>query len=102
MLASFSIVPIGVGKELARKVAEVISLIADSGLDYKVGAMHTTIEGEPEAVLALIMKCHNRMKELAPRVLTTITIDDRKGAKGRLTGKVKAVEKILRRKLEHE
>jgi uncharacterized protein YqgV (UPF0045/DUF77 family) len=39
------------------------------------------------------------MMELAPRVLTTISIDDRKGATGRLKGKVEDVEKQLGKKL---
>jgi uncharacterized protein YqgV (UPF0045/DUF77 family) len=42
------------------------------------------------------------MLELAPRVMTNITIDERKGATGRLTGKVKDVEELLGKKLERE
>jgi uncharacterized protein (TIGR00106 family) len=102
MLASFSIVPIGVGEELKSQVAAVIDLIDRSGLSYKLGAMQTTVEGDPEAVMALIMKCHEKMKEKVPRVLTSITIDDRKGAEGRLEGKVKDVESVLGRKVSHE
>jgi len=102
MVASFSIVPIGVGEELAEYVAGVIDLIAKSGLPYKLGAMQTTVEGEPEEVMALIMRCHKHMMEKAPRVLTHIAIDDRRGAKGRLEGKVKDVEKVLGREVTHE
>jgi uncharacterized protein YqgV (UPF0045/DUF77 family) len=64
--------------------------------------MNTTIEGEPDEVMAVIMRCHRRMLELAPRVMTNITIDERKGATGRLTGKVKDVEELLGKKLERE
>ena len=52
MLASFSVVPIGVGEELKTQVAEVVGLIRDSGLAYRLGAMQTTVEGEPDAVFA--------------------------------------------------
>jgi uncharacterized protein (TIGR00106 family) len=102
MLASFSIVPIGVGEELSAPIAEIVALIDKSGLDYKLGAMQTTVEGKQEAVMSLIMKCHNRMREVAPRVLTSITIDDRKGSTGRLTGKVADVEKVLQREVSRE
>jgi len=102
MLASFSVIPIGVGEELKTHVAAVIDLIDRSGLDYKLGAMQTTVEGDPEAVMALILKCHAKMKEAAPRVLTSITLDDRRGAEGRLEGKVRDVEAELGRKLAHE
>jgi len=46
-------------------------------------------------VLEVILQCHRRVLELAPRVLTSITLDDRKGATDRLHGKVRDVEQIL-------
>jgi uncharacterized protein YqgV (UPF0045/DUF77 family) len=50
----------------------------------------------------VIMHCHRRMLEFAPRVMTNITLDDRKGATGRIAGKVKDVEELLGKKLERE
>jgi uncharacterized protein (TIGR00106 family) len=102
MLASFSIVPIGVGEELREHIARVLNLVEKSGLPYKLGAMQTTVEGEADEVMALIMRCHKLMLEAAPRVLTHIAIDDRKGAGGRLEGKVKDVESVLGRGLSRE
>ncbi len=64
--------------------------------------MQTTVEGEEAEVMGLIMRCHRLMRELAPRVLTHIAIDDRRGATGRLEGKVADVEAVLGRKLAHE
>ena len=102
MLASFSVIPVGSGEELKELIAGVVDLIDKSGLPYKLGAMQTTIEGEPEKVMALIMQCHNALLEKSPRVLTHITIDDRRGAEGRLTGKVTDVEDVLGRRLSRE
>ena len=102
MLASFSVAPLGLGETLSEYVAQIISLIDKSGLDYRMGAMQTTVEGTQEEVMTLIMDCHNRMKEVAPRVLTSITIDDRKGATGRLTGKIADVEKVLGKNVSKE
>lgn len=102
MLASFSVVPLGVGEELKEHIARVLDLIEKSGLPYKLGAMQTTVEGEADQVLDLIMRCHRLMLAEAPRVLTHIAIDDRKGAVGRLEGKVADVESVLDRKLSHE
>lgn len=95
MLASFSVVPVGVGEELKKYVADIIRIIDASGLDYRLGAMETTVEGDPAEVWDVIRKCHERMRELSPRVLTHVAIDDRAGAAGRLTGKVEDVRKIL-------
>jgi uncharacterized protein (TIGR00106 family) len=99
MLASFAVIPLGIGEELKTQVAQVIDLIDKSGLNYRTGAMQTTIEGEMDEVLDLVMKCHRLMKTLAPRVLTTITLDDRDDASNRLTGKVQDVEQVLGRKV---
>ncbi len=102
MIASFSVVPIGLGEELSAKIAELVPIIEQSGLDYVMGAMQTTVEGDPEKVIAVIMECHRHMRTLAPRVLTHITIDDREGATGRLTGKVRDVEAVLGRPVRRE
>ena len=102
MLASFSVVPIGVGEELKEHVADILEMIDESGLSYKLGAMQTTVEGDQAEVMQLIMACHGRMLERAPRVLTSITIDDRKGAEGRLAGKVRDVEETLGKELSRE
>ncbi|MCD6378850.1 thiamine-binding protein, partial [bacterium] len=70
MLASFSVAPLGLGETLSEYVAQIILLIDKSGLNYRMGAMQTTVEGTQEEVMTLIMDCHNLMKEVAPRVLT--------------------------------
>ena len=102
MLASFSMVPVGAGEELKELVADILDIIDKSGIKYTLGAMQTTLEGDEEEVMTLIMKCHRHMREAAPRVLTHITIDDRPGARERLAGKVSDVEEVLGRRLSHE
>lgn len=102
MLASFSVVPLGGSEAVRHQVAAALAIVADSGLPYALGAMQTTVEGDEAEVMALIMCCHRRVRELCPRVLTHITIDDRADATDRLAGKVRAVEEVLGRTLRHE
>jgi uncharacterized protein (TIGR00106 family) len=93
MLAEFSVVPLDKGAEgLSRYVAKSLEIIQTSGLDYEIHAMGTLVEGPSEEVWAVIRKCHDNMALMSGRVVTTIKIDDRKGASGRIKGKVKAVE----------
>jgi len=99
MLASFSVVPMDVPGGVKHLIAEALKIVDSSGLPYELGPMHTTLEGEPEQVMEVIMRCHRRILELAPRVLTSITLDDRRGATGRLQGKVRDVEEILGKQL---
>ena len=96
MVASFTIIPVGNGEELKEKIAEIIKIIHDSGIDYKLGAMQTTVEGSWEEVMTVIKACHDKMLEISNRCLTSITIDDRTGFENRLTGKVTDVVNILK------
>jgi len=102
MLAGFSVVPVGYGEGISNLIAELVLIIEDSGLPYVLGPMQTTIEGEPEQVLDLIMKCHRHARKSSARVLTHITIDDRQGSTGRIEGKIKDVEEVLGRNLPNE
>lgn len=102
MLASFSVVPMGVTGGVKALVAEALRIVDASGLPYELGAMQTTLEGDEEQVMEVILRCHRRMLELAPRVLTHITLDDRRGATGRLEGKVQDVEEILGKPLRRQ
>jgi uncharacterized protein (TIGR00106 family) len=100
LLAEFSIFPIGSGVSLSRYVARSIELIQRSGLPYKVNAMGTVVEGDYDEVMALIKKCHMRMRKDNERVVTIIKIDDRKGKKDRLKGKVESIQKKVGFKIE--
>lgn len=102
MIASFAIVPLGVEGGVKRLVAEALSIVDRSGLAYKFGAMSTSIEGERDAVMKVILACHARVLELCPRVLTNITLDERTGYTNRLECKVADVEAVLGKKLPHE
>jgi len=93
MLAEFSVYPVGAGESLSRYVARSIKLIEDSGLPYKACPMGTVVEGEWDEVFALIKKCRDAIAQDTGRVVLHINVDDRKGAKGRLAGKIESVEK---------
>ena len=100
MIVNFTIVPIGKDSSLSAKVAEVLKIVSDSGVSYKLHSMGTILEGEWDEIMRLIKKCHKKILKDSDRVLTTITIDDRKGRTGRISGKVKSVEKKLGKKLK--
>jgi len=77
-------------------VAEMVKIIKKSGLDYQLGPMGTTVEGEPELVFDLIKTLHLAMRRHSHRITTSVKIDDDvRRPTGRLQGKVKAVEEKL-------
>ena len=101
MLAEFSIIPVGKDESLSKAIAEVLGLVDASGLPYKANAMSTIVEGEWDAVMGLIKKCHDAAARTAPRLLSHITIDFRPGKPlDRLEGKLKSVEERLGRELK--
>ena len=101
MLVEFSIVPIGMGESVSQYVAECMKIVEDSSLRYKINPMGTVVEGEYDEVMALVKRCHMKVIEMCPRVITTIKIDDRKGAKGTIDKKIQSVEQKLGKKLEN-
>lgn len=100
MLIEFSIVPIGSGSSIGDRLAEVLKIVDESGLPYKVNPMGTVVEGEWDELFRLVKKCHETLSKKEERVLTTITVDDRKGKPNRLEEKVKSVEKRLGKQLK--
>jgi uncharacterized protein (TIGR00106 family) len=99
MLAIFSTFPTDKGDSISGEVAEVIEIIIKSGLPYQTTAMGTIVEGEWDQVMELVKNCHCKLREKSRRVYTKISIDDREGANGRLTGKIDSIEKKLGRKV---
>ena len=99
MIIGFSIVPIGSGSSIGDRLAEVLRIVDESGLPYKVNPMGTVVEGEWDELFRLVKKCQETLMKKEERVLTTITVDDRKGRRNRLEEKVKSVEKRLGRQL---
>jgi uncharacterized protein (TIGR00106 family) len=82
-------------------VARVIDIIDKSGLPYKLTAMATVIEGEWDRVMEVLNKARLMLRRRGhQRIYISITIDDRKGARNRLTGKVKSVEDKLGREVK--
>jgi uncharacterized protein (TIGR00106 family) len=80
-------------------VARVIDIIDKSGLPYKLGPMSTTIEGNWEPVMKVINRARLMLRKKHSRVYIVLTIDDRKGARKRITGKIDSVERKLGREV---
>lgn len=97
ILLEFSIYPIGKGESLSKHVAKSIDIVSKSKLPYKVGPMGTCLEGNWDEVFAVVKKCFNRMKKTSNRIDIHIKADYRKGRRRAIEGKIKSVEKKLRR-----
>ncbi len=99
MIANISIFPVGKSVSLSPYVAKALTEIEKSGLDYRLTAMGTIVEGDWDPVMKLIKKMRDGMLKDSERIYLNIIIDDRKDKRRRLESKVKAVEQVLQKTL---
>jgi len=100
VLLEFSMSPFGKGESLSKYVAPSLEIIDKSGLDYRLNPMGTVLEGEWHEVMDVVTRCYEQMKKDCPRISVNIKIDYRESKTGRLTSKVKSVEKRIGRTLK--
>ena len=100
VLLELSFTPLGAGESVGKYVARSVEIIEQSGLDYRLHAMGTVIEGEMDQVLEVVKKCYEAMAEDCNRISCTMKMDYRKGYQGRLDSKVASIEETLGRKLK--
>lgn len=100
VLLDFSMVPVGQGESIAPFVARCLDIVAQSGLDYRLHAMGTILEGEWEQVFAVVQRCFEALQPDCQRLLCTIKVDYRQGPAGRLHSKVQHVQDLLGRPLK--
>lgn len=99
ILVEFSILPVGEGVSLSPVIAKIMNVVMESGVSYKANPMGTVLEGEWDAVMAVIRRCHAEVMKDAERAITSIKIDDRGGSGFRMEKKLESVERILGKQL---
>ena len=94
-VAQVSVVPVGTpGASISRHVAHCLDVLEESGLRYELGPMGTAIEGDLREVLEAIARMHeSAFGDGVVRVLTNVTIDDRRDKPLTMAGKLAAVRK---------
>jgi len=95
MIAEFSVVPIGAGESVSEYVVECLRIVKDSGLKYELTAVSTILEGDYDEIMDVIGRCHKKVRSMTGRVLTTVRIDDRRGATDEMERKVRSVEEKI-------
>lgn len=95
VLLEFSMSPLEKGDSVSKYVARSLTLIEASGMDYRLHAMGTIVEGPLDQVLLLMKQCLEAMAVDCDRVSCTAKLDYRKGYQGRLVTKVTSVEQRL-------
>ncbi len=96
-ILEISVLPLGIeGTGMSSYVADCLRVLRQEKVRYELSAMGTNIEGDLKDLMRIALKMHEvPFSKGAPRVITTLRIDDRRDKKGTIAGKKKAVEKKL-------
>ncbi len=92
VIMDLCVVPMGVGVSVSEYVAACQEVLAEAGLKTSLHAYGTNIEGEWDAVMAAVKKCHERIHAMgAPRITTTIKLGTRTDRRQSMADKVNSV-----------
>jgi uncharacterized protein (TIGR00106 family) len=100
MLLELSVIPLGRGRSISADVADLVKIIDASGLDYRLTAAGTILEGTWDQLMDVAGKCHAEMRKKTERVVTFMKLDDYDERTGRLTAAVASVEKKVGKPLK--
>jgi uncharacterized protein (TIGR00106 family) len=94
VLLEFSMFPLDKGESLSGQVSQLIELIRESGVDYRLTAMGTIIETDRlETALSLVNRCSDLLqRQGSQRIYSSLKLDIRHGTVGRLKSKISSVE----------
>jgi uncharacterized protein (TIGR00106 family) len=96
----FSMIPLDKGSSFSKYVAQAMSIIEDSGLEYRMNPMGTVVEGEWDDLLKLLTECYRFLEKQSDRISITAKFDSRKGVTGALETKIKSVEEKAGRRFK--
>jgi len=96
VIVDLCVVPLGVGVSVSRHVAACGRVLREAGLETRLHAYGTNVEGDWDQVFAAIKRCHEVVHEMgAPRITTTIKVGTRTDRAQTMEDKVRSVQEKL-------
>ena len=96
VIVDLSVVPLGVGLSLSPYIAACQKVLAEAGLKTELHAYGTNIEGEWDAVMSAIRRCHETLHTMgAPRINTVMKLGTRVDREQTMEDKVRSVRDKL-------
>jgi len=97
VLVDLCVVPLGIGVSVSKEVAACERILQQAGLETRLHAFGTNVEGEWDAVFAAIKRCHEVLHaQGVPRISSTLRVGTRTDRVQTLDDKVRSVEQRLR------
>lgn len=96
VLVDLCVVPLGIGVSVSKEVAACERILQEAGLDTRLHAYGTNIEGEWDAVFAAIKRCHEVLHaQGVPRISSTLRVGTRTDRVQTMDDKVRSVQEKL-------
>lgn len=96
VIMDLCVVPIGVGVSVSKYVAVCQEILTQAGVKTELHAYGTNIEGEWDAVMAAVKKCHETIHGMgAPRITTTIKLGTRTDRAQTMVDKIESVKEKM-------
>ena len=96
VIADLCVVPVGVGVSVSEYVAACERVFREAGLEYRLHAYGTNVEGEWDAVFAAVKRCHEMVHGMgAPRISSNMRFGTRTDRGQTMADKVESVERKL-------
>jgi uncharacterized protein (TIGR00106 family) len=94
VIVDLCVVPLGVGVSVSRYVAACERVLVEAGLEHRLHAYGTNVEGEWDEVFAAIRRCHEEVHALgAPRIHTNLKLGTRTDRPQSMDDKVASVRR---------
>ena len=98
-IVDLCVVPLGVGVSVSQYVVACERILKEAGLQTRLHAYGTNIEGEWDAVFTAIKRCHEAVHAMgAPRISTVIKLGTRTDRDQTMDDKVRSVQTKLNTK----
>ena len=89
----FAMFPTDKGISVSSEVSKVIEMIRNSGHDYKLGSMGTTVETDTmQQALEVLHKAYSILEKNSARIYSSVKFDIKKSPSGRIEAKLKSIE----------
>jgi uncharacterized protein (TIGR00106 family) len=92
VVVDLCVIPMGGDVSVAKEVKQCVDIIKASGLTYRVHGYGTNIEGEWDAVFAVVKACHEQLHDSGvARISSTLRVGTRIDKQSSIADKIEAV-----------
>jgi len=92
VMIDLCVIPMGVGVSVSEYVTACQRVLEEAGLEHRLHAYGTNIEGEWDEVMAAVKRCHEVVHEMgAPRISSTMRLGTRIDREQSIEDKIQSV-----------